>query len=144
MILRPATAADAVEVWIWRQDPITRAMSRTQEAIDLASHMAWFSDALADPRRTLLIGEVDGRKVGMVRFDRGAELEVSINVNPAHRSQGHGHGLLSRAMETMKGDVWAEIREENEASQRLFERAGFEFQGVREGMRRYLRRDAPS
>ncbi len=139
MILRPATEADAVDVWTWRQDPLTRAMSRTPEEIDRHFHMAWFARALADPDRTLLIGEVDGEKIGMVRFDRGSETEVSINVNPAYRSRGHGHALLSQAMQSVGGDVWAEIREDNHASRRLFEQLGFEFQGLRDGFRRYLR-----
>jgi ribosomal protein S18 acetylase RimI-like enzyme len=140
MILRPATADDAVDVWTWRNDPLTRAMSRNQDEIDRASHVAWFERALRDARRTLLIGEVDGEKVGMVRIDRAEETEVSINVNPAHRSRGHGYALLSQALALVSGDVVAEIREDNLASQRLFERLGFERQGSRDGFRRYRRR----
>ena len=139
MIVRHATAADAMDVWTWRQDPLTRSMSRTQDEAPLASHMAWFAEALANPARTLLIGEADGAKVGMVRFDHGAVTEVSINVNPALRSRGHGHALLSEAMNSVAGDVWAEIKDENLASQRLFERAGFQLRTSQDGLRRYVR-----
>ena len=139
MIVRDATAADAMDVWAWRQDLLTRSMSRTPEEVPLASHLAWFAEALADPARTLLIGEAEGAKVGMVRFDHGAVTEVSINVNPALRSRGHGHALLTEAMKRVAGEVWAEIKEENLASQRLFERAGFELRTSAGGLRRYLR-----
>lgn len=139
MILRAATLDDARDVWAWRQDPHTRAMSRVQDEIDLDSHLSWFARSLADPARRLLVGEAAGEKIGMVRFDRGAQLEVSINVNPACRSRGYGRLLLSRAMEMVEGEVWAEIREENLASQRLFEAEGFELQSVRDGFRRYRR-----
>ena len=142
LVLRDAAAADALDVWAWRNDPLTRAMSRTTDEVDKASHLDWFAKALADARRTLLIGEVEGEKVGMVRFDHSAETEVSININPAHRSRGLGYGLLCEAMRRVDGDVWAEIKDENVASQRLFERAGFELQSAEDGRRRYLRRGA--
>jgi RimJ/RimL family protein N-acetyltransferase len=142
MRLRPATEADALDVWAWRNDPLTRAMSRNQDVVEKADHLAWFTRALADPNRTLLIGEVEGEKVGMVRFDHGDETEVSINVNPAHRSRGYGYSLLSEAVKRADGDVWAEIKAENAASRRLFERVGFELQGGRDDRLRYLRRAA--
>ena len=88
MILRRAILADAADVLAWRNDPVTRAMSRNGDAVGEAEHLAWFARAIADPSRILLIGEDAGAKVGMVRIDRGAESEVSINVNPACRGRG--------------------------------------------------------
>ena len=142
LILRPATEADAIDVWIWRNDPLTRAMSRNRDGVPRADHIAWFAEALADPDRTLLVGEVDGEKVGIVRFDHGAETEISINVNPAQRSRGYGYALLAAALQRVGGEIWAEIRDENLTSRRLFERAGFELQSESEGIRRYVRRAA--
>lgn len=139
LVLREATRADAMDVWAWRNDPLTRAMARSQDEVPRSSHMAWFEAAIGDPRRTVLIGECDGEKIGMVRFDHGVEVEVSINVNPACRSRGHGYALLSEAMNRFHGEVWAEIRDENLASQRLFERVGFEFRSAHDGLRRYAR-----
>jgi RimJ/RimL family protein N-acetyltransferase len=142
--VRPATEADALDVLAWRNDAHTRAMSRDQGEVDAATHVAWFAAAVADPRRTLLIGEAGDEKVGMVRLDHGAEPEVSINLNPAHRGRGLSAPLLAAALETVEGDVWAEIREENAASIRLFEGLGFALQGRRDGLRRYLRRGSPA
>ncbi len=139
MIVRKATEADALDIWTWRNDPHTRAMSRTQDLLQQAAHLEWFSKALQDPNLILLIGEVGDQKVGMVRFDRGKETEVSININPVCRSQGHGFALLSEAMKHVVGKIVAEVKEGNLASQRLFERAGFKLQGVRAGFRRYCR-----
>ena len=140
MTIRNATEADAEDVWAWRQDAVTRAMSRSPGETPLAAHRAWFAAALSDPGRTILIGELGGVKAGMVRFDRGAVTEISINVNPACRSRGYGQMLLSLALEREDGEVWAEIRVENVASQRLFERVGFELRETREGFHRYARR----
>lgn len=137
--IRRATMDDALDILAWRNDPQTRAVSRATGEVDTASHRAWFQTALADPRRTILIGEAGGEKVGMVRFDRDEETEVSINLNPACRGRGLSYPLLMAALAEASGDVWAEVLEENAISIRLFERAGFELRGRREGFRRYLR-----
>lgn len=142
LTLRPARMDDALDVLAWRNDPATRAASRAGDEIDEASHLAWFERALADPHRSILIGEAGGRKVGMVRFDHGAETEVSINLNPDCRGRGLSYPLLTAALAATAGDVWAEVREGNAISRRLFERAGFEPQGRREEFWRYLRRGA--
>lgn len=140
LAVRPAVLADSLDVLAWRNDPHTRAMSRNQDEVDAAAHQAWFERALSDPRRALLIGEIDGAKVGMVRIDRGEETEVSINLNPAHRGRGLAYALLTQALASVREDVWAEIRDGNAASLRLFERAGFELQSTTDGLRRYRRR----
>ena len=140
MIIRRATPDDALEVLIWRNDPLTRAMSRTQDEVEQQAHLAWFSRALDDGASTLLIGEVGGDKIGMVRFDHGAATEVSININPLCRGRGLGHELLSEALTWATGDLLAVIKDENLTSRRLFERAGFELQETTDGLGRYLRR----
>jgi RimJ/RimL family protein N-acetyltransferase len=138
MFVRKATKADARDVLSWRNDPLTRSMSRAPEEVQEAAHVEWFEMAVGDPRRTLLIGELDGQKIGMVRFDHGKEIEVSININPAWRGRGLSHALLTESMTWVRGTVVAEIRPENLASQRLFENAGFSFDGMRDDLRRYV------
>ena len=138
MLVRKATKADALDVLSWRNDPLTRSMSRASDEVGEAPHLEWFEQAVADPSRTLLIGEVDGQKIGMVRFDHGEEIEVSININPACRGRGLSYALLTESMTWVRGTLVAEIRAENLASQRLFEHAGFSFCGVRDELRRYV------
>lgn len=137
--LRKAAPGDALDVLTWRNDPVTRAMSRVQDEVEPATHLAWFRSALDDPALTLLIGEAEGEKVGMVRLDHGAVTEVSINVSPACRGRSLGYALLSQALAQVGGAVVADIRTENLASQRLFERAGFRFLETRDGLRRFVR-----
>ena len=139
MIVRRATAEDALDVLDWRNDEVARVMSRTQDMVEEAGHLAWFSEAINDPRRKLLIGEIDGDKIGMVRFDQGEETEISINLNPLFRGRGLGFALLSVALAYSSGPVSAQIKEENLASVRLFERAGFVFESANDGLLRYVR-----
>lgn len=139
MIIRSATNSDALDVLEWRNDPMTRAMSRSSHVVEERSHIEWFAKAVTDPRHTLLIGEVEGSKVGLVRFDHGDITEVSIFMNPAHRGRGYGLALLLEALKFDRGEIVAEIRPENIASLRIFEQAGFEFQDIHDGLRRYVR-----
>ncbi|KRF27202.1 bifunctional UDP-2,4-diacetamido-2,4,6-trideoxy-beta-L-altropyranose hydrolase/GNAT family N-acetyltransferase [Phycicoccus sp. Soil802] len=100
--VRAATPADAELLWHWRNDPATRENSRSHEPVPLESHLAWLEASLARADRHLLVGEVAGRPVGTVRWDREAtgEWEVSITVAPDSRGRGVAGGLLAA------GEVW--------------------------------------
>ena len=93
MILRRANPADAIDVWRWRNDPVTRAMSRSQGETTRESHLAWFDAALADFRRTLLIGEVEGQ--GFAQVAGGLELG---RINVAARGLGVATASLHDAV----------------------------------------------
>lgn len=123
MKVRPATMEDALDVLEWRNDPTTRAMSRTTDVVEREGHLAWFERTIGSDRTSLLIGEHEGHKVGMVRID--ADGEVSINLNPASRGKGLARPFLTAALDTAEGPFIAEIKPENTASIRLFEGAGF-------------------
>jgi RimJ/RimL family protein N-acetyltransferase len=117
---------DALAVLEWRNDPYAVALSKSGEAIDLDSHLTWFPKALANRDCRLFIAAEDGRRLGMVRFDRcGDAWTVSINLAPAERRKGYGQRMLSKAMADVGGRSLAEIRSDNLASIRLFERCGF-------------------
>jgi L-amino acid N-acyltransferase YncA len=145
MKVRPARLDDALTVLAWRNDPVTRAMSRDQEETPVDGHLAWFGGAIADPDRLVLIGDSEGRAAGMVRFDRAdGEWEVSINVAPEARGQGAGRALLAEALATFDGAhpgaaVLAWVKPENLASVRLFEAVGFGRCGEEDGLLRYRR-----
>ncbi len=133
MMIRPATSDDARDVFVWRNDEITRLMSRQIDKIDLETYMAWFGDTLKRVDRKLFIGMNVSHKVGMTRFDRvdaTEEWEVSIAVAPELRGLGYGKQLLARsvceflAMEP-SAKISAEVKKNNLASRKIFESLGF-------------------
>lgn len=131
MNIRRATFEDGLDILRWRNDPLTRSMSRDGSVIEEARHVAWFAQALDDPRRLLLVAEADGEKLGMVRFDEVAgRWEASINLAREARGRGLARpilegGLAVFAASQPSSPVEAEIRPENAASIRIFEAAGF-------------------
>lgn len=144
LTIRPAGADDALEILDWRNDPLTRAMSRQAASIAPDRHLEWYAAALVDPRRYFLIGEAGGARIGMVRFDRctAAEWEVSIMLAPAARGRRLAVPLLEGAIGALVAArpatrILAEVRPENAASLALFARAGFAPCGDHDGLRRF-------
>jgi RimJ/RimL family protein N-acetyltransferase len=144
--LRPAALGDAELVWLWRNDPATRAQSRTTAPIAWQDHIGWFTRALSDPGRRLIIAERNGLPVGMVRFDPADAddgFQVSIAVGPDARASGVGSALLQAGCALFPGArIHAFLRSGNEPSRRLFEACGFQPQESAEpGFLRYMLSD---
>ena len=130
--VRQARPEDAMEILRWRNDPETRSMSRRSAVIDEKQHKAWFSKALRDPSRILLVGTCQNRMVGMVRFDRnrGELWETNIVMAPESRGKGLGTLLLDTGLKHLfsmhpEASLLAEIKKCNTASRRLFFSLGF-------------------
>ena len=126
--------ADSANIFMWRNDPKTRAMSRSGAIVSDQSHSTWFSAALEDPDRILLVAEQQELgAVGVLRFDRLSELrwELSINLDPRVRGKGVGQACLEAALDwaaiqsLAPQTIIAEIHKDNVASRRAFEAVGF-------------------
>lgn len=129
--LRPATRDDAAALLAWRNDPETRAASRSQAAVSPDEHLAWLDRQLARTDGALLVAEREGAAVGQVRLDPAADgtTEVSLTVAPEHRGRGLAEALLraaeahARAAGRVRLSAW--IRAGNERSVRAFRHAGY-------------------
>lgn len=100
---RHAALADATRLWEWRNDPQTRAQSRSSEEVPLSQHIAWLESSLECRERLLLVGEDVKGAVGTVRWDHrgGGEWEVSITVAPGRRGQRLSGPLLAAGEEAL-------------------------------------------
>ena len=151
MTVRHAVDADCHDLFLWRNDPVTRANSFNQDAIDYAHHQKWFRGALAKSSWVILIGEKGGESVGMVCYKTLADAvdsaTVSINLNPHCRGQGLGKWLLREAdacfadgfrresteKDTLaNGKIIAEVKVANTPSIRLFTNANYEVKNTDE------------
>ncbi|WP_328446289.1 GNAT family N-acetyltransferase [Amycolatopsis sp. NBC_00438] len=131
MRAREATEADAELLLSWRNDPRTRRSSRSTAEVSLAEHTAWLRGVLADEERLLLVVEHEDAPVGTVRFDRRADgWEVSITLAPASRGRGLSGAVLAEGERALRERldvrvVLAAVHQDNTASAKLFEHAGY-------------------
>lgn len=130
--LRQATAADADDLFGWRNHPDVRRVSANAAPIDRATHDRWIAAVLSDPGRLLFIAERDGMPVAVLRFDLIREVaRVSIYVVPGAAGAGIGRAALvagELTLSDLRPDIVrleAEVLDGNAASQALFESAGY-------------------
>jgi RimJ/RimL family protein N-acetyltransferase len=139
--LRPATMDDAEQLWLWRNDPVTRSQSRNTDPITWSSHLKWLRAAFADAQRQIIIATRDGTPIGNIGVHPVADgKEVSIVVAPTDRGNGNGRAMLQLACGAATEPLFASVRTDNLASRRLFESCGFHLIDSREpGFLRYCR-----
>lgn len=136
---------DSRLIWKWRNDPVTRQMSRHKEPIPWKQHQEWYEQTVNASDKCVLMANKRRTPLGVVRFDelKNGRWEVNINLDPAIRGQGYGRDVLSEACKYAFrlldcSEIYAEVKPENLASIKIFELVGFKFQGMREGLRTYL------
>jgi len=139
--------SDSKQLWEWRNDPVTREMSRNSEWIPWELHRDWYVKTMQDPNEVLLFADYHGKQMGTVRFDveKKHSAEVSININPEMRGNGLGRKLLGAACrygfhKLGLKEIDAEIKEKNVASIHIFESVGFQFIEKCDGIRKYVKK----
>jgi UDP-2,4-diacetamido-2,4,6-trideoxy-beta-L-altropyranose hydrolase len=130
--LRRADTNDERSLFAWRNAPEVRTASFDDRVIAWEEHVRWFRASLRNTDRHLLIGEVDGQAVGVLRYDRtGREAEVSIYLVPGVAGKGWGGRMLHAGHEWVRHNlpaidrITARILPANPASQKTFARAGY-------------------
>ncbi len=126
--VRPANIADARLMFEWRNHPATRSVSVSRDPLDWNDHCAWLERALSSEAKAILIGEIGGRAVGVIRFDWGVQrcAQVSLYCDPELHGLGLGSGLLRAGEEAAQpAIIEAQVLEHNTASRKLFARNGY-------------------
>jgi RimJ/RimL family protein N-acetyltransferase len=130
--LRPAREEDMELVYRWRNDETTRRYSFDPRPVPWETHVAWYTRSLQRDDRILLMGELQGNPIGVLRYDfDGSQATISVYVAPDTQHQGLGRRLIRRGSQWLSDHrpairaVTAEIMAENVASQRAFLAAGY-------------------
>ena len=137
IFIRNATKKDVKNIFEWRNDSDSIAMSLSSKVISWDEHLKWYRSALKDDNIMITICEFENRQnqeIGMVRFDFDPlknSASISINLNPIARGKSIGQYCLRAAINFMQKKnknfkkIVADIKKENIASIKSFEKAGF-------------------
>jgi UDP-2,4-diacetamido-2,4,6-trideoxy-beta-L-altropyranose hydrolase len=125
--MRQAVEADSKNIFEWRNNPKIRKASKNSDPISWEGHRRWFDAVLTDKSFELIIGSLEEKVVGVVRFDiKDDASEVSIYLVPDGGFSGYGSSLLLSAEQWLKKNrpeirtIKANVLGENGISQNLF------------------------
>jgi RimJ/RimL family protein N-acetyltransferase len=136
MIIQKIKKKDSIDIWLWRNDPVSIFYSKNKKRITLETHNKWFHKNLKDKKIKSYIGyfvkKNEKKKVGVVRFDiKNKYALVSINLNPIMRGKGLSYVLLAAGIKKIlkfkKIKLIAEIKNNNITSINCFLKNGFYF-----------------
>jgi RimJ/RimL family protein N-acetyltransferase len=129
--IRDATINDAEILFEWANDLNTRQNSFNPETIEWNDHISWLRKKLLDPLTRIYILYYHHKQIATVRFDTNKNTIIGITVAPSYRGLGLGAEILKIATNNFwinnNDEIFAYIKKENIASQRIFEKAGFRF-----------------
>ncbi len=130
--LREAELSDCQKIFAWRNAEETRRHIFDKEEISYEVHQNWFEKSLVNADRIILIGEINQRPVGVLRYDlNGQDALISIYLVPGEHPPGCGTQLIRAGSFWLKENrpeikrIYAEILEQNVASVKAFEKAGY-------------------
>ncbi|MCX2739108.1 UDP-2,4-diacetamido-2,4,6-trideoxy-beta-L-altropyranose hydrolase [Pontibacter anaerobius] len=134
LTLRKATAGDMMLVYDWNNDPEVRRHSFNPELIPLANHQAWFGARLRDESTPIYLAEAAGEPTAQIRFTlSGGMATIGYLIAKEFRGQGLGHVVLLKGIAKLLQDhpevnlIEGLVQQENIASVRAFEKAGFTY-----------------
>lgn len=132
------TEEDAELAFSWRNDPETVAAAYYPRPRTRESFLTEFKECyFLIPEYSPVFILKNGLPAGFIRFEPSEQsdmpfktvMEVMINVAPAHRRTGTGTDAVEALKPFMKAKgadaLIADVRKENAASRRLFEKTGF-------------------
>lgn len=123
--LRPVEERDLELLLAWRSHPDVYEHFREQDGpLRWEEHVEWFRTR--SPERHDYVIEYEGRRVGSVAVTEDDEVSVYVG-EVTLWGEGVARDALELLWERVDSDVlYAEIHEDNEGSQRLFETCSYE------------------
>lgn len=134
LFVRRAVSDDMMKVLQLSNEEAVRRSSFRSGVIDIETHQQWFSKKLLDPECLFFVAEIDGCLVGQIRFEiKGDNADISISMSSAFRGFGLGDVFMERTFNELRKKfphvvrVTAYVRNDNQNSNRFFQKAGFDF-----------------
>ena len=130
--LRDLEVEDIHDLFTWRNHPDIRKNSFNTDTLLWDEHEKWFKTKSKDPDTAIYIACYKNYKVGSIRFEnKDIAIKVSVMLNPDFLGKGIGSKLINLATKKFINDrmpdkpIVAEIKKDNIASVKAFQKAGF-------------------
>ena len=130
------TSEDCSLIYNLSNDPLVRANSFNSEPIIYENHVKWFNKVINDSNILFFLVFEDDDFVGQLRFVRtceeSRECVISLSITPEYRGKHIGRDFMDLGINEMRKSwkkieiVKAEVKCENEASNKFFTKDGFD------------------
>ena len=135
--LRIVRPDDIKFIWELANDAEVRAVSFSHASIPWDDHEKWFTAKIKDEGCRFYVAESSSKeKIGQVRFEKKTEgWVISLSIVREFRGKGFGAELIKSASKSFLSDlpqadgILAYIKNDNAASIRAFEKAGYQNAG---------------
>jgi len=141
--LKKVDFSDIEFLWYLRNQPYVYKNSRRHRPVEWKEHINWIMPILLGfNKKELFIVEHSNKKAGQIRFDyKNNEAEVSISLLKEFCGKGIGSRALKLAIaeiEKKAERVMAEVKKDNTASIKLFEKINFKKESQKGEWLRYV------
>lgn len=131
--LRQVNEQDCELLWNWVNDPVVRSASFSSDLISWEDHVNWFNNKLNSPNSYIFIALNDQDKpIGQIRFDVNSKLQadIDLSINSEERGKNYASYMITLAVNyifnyTEITFINAQIKSDNQASIKSFQKAGF-------------------
>lgn len=135
ILIRKAVIEDSLTYYNWVNDPIVREQSFNSEIISWIDHEKWFKEKLLNSNFHFYIFQnTKDEKIGQIRFQKidNTNYLIGVSIAVEHRGKGYGSRILKIGCNEFLTQypsiiVNAYIKEGNNSSLSIFEKAGFHF-----------------
>lgn len=135
---RFARPDDLMLYFRWVNDPEVRKNSFDTRPVSLVDHTTWYLHNIHSDQVVMLIFMDGNTAMGQVRFHLdGTEARLNYSLDASYRGRGFAASVISMSLaelakvNTVVMQVRAEVKPDNQASIRVFEKCRFEREDVR-------------
>ena len=133
VFLRKVEKDDMDLLFKWANDLLVRSNSFNSDIISYENHVKWFNKIIENPTVLQFILMDEDTPVGQIRLNvDGEEAEIGYSIGSEFRGKGYGHKMLQLIADKIDADypniktLVAKVKPDNIASNKLFEREGYE------------------
>jgi len=127
---RFADIKDAKLLFDWRNDKEVVNNSFSGYVDDYVDHEKWVEDKIKDKNVLLFIYEKGSVPIGMIKLEKDScGIKISYSVDKKYRGLGYGTKIIDiveKYSKSIGSKFYAEVKKDNIASQKIFEKAGYE------------------
>ena len=129
--LRPMKDTDCQYLYDLQATPGVRKFSKVPKIPEYTEHKLWFEQSIESSDKAMFIIMENLNRLGMLRLDSilKDQFEVSIIVDPKYSGKGIAQRAIQKLVELIPGRIIkAIVHANNIASQKVFEKTGFQLQ----------------